>query len=241
MSLNELGTLALNVATAVLPLAVLFGAFQVLFLKLPRSEVIRIIRGTLVSSLGLYLFLIGVSIGFLPFGKAMGEAMGALPQKWLLLPFGLLLGFVTAWGEPSVRVLAEQVDEASSGSIRSKLVLWAICTGVSIAVGIGMLRIGFDIPLAYLLLPGYGLVLVLIWLSDRNFVSIGIDAGGVATGPLANSFILAIALGAASAAGGQDPLVQGLGLVALIALAPLISVMSLGMLVRWKSRKSKKE
>jgi hypothetical protein len=236
MDLKELGGLALNVATAVLPLAVLFGFFQVLFLKLPRREVSRILRGTLLASVGLFLFLIGVGIGFLPFGKALGEAVGALPHKELLLPFGMLLGFVTAWGEPSVRVLADQVEEASSGSIPGRLVIRAICVGVSLAVGVGMLRIGFDIPLVYLLLPGYGVFLLQIAFADRNFVSIGIDAGGAATGPLANSFILAIALGAASAAGASDPLSQGLGLVALIALAPLLSVLSLGLLVRWKTR-----
>ena len=220
-----------------LPLIVLFLAFQFMFLRLPRAEVWRVLKGTLIAAAGLFLFLAGVSIGFLPFGKALGEAIGALSQKWLLLPLGLLLGFVTTWGEPSVRILADQVEEASAGSIRGSLVLWIICIGVSIAVGLGLLRIGFDIPLPYLLLPGYGLVLVLLWLSESGFVSIGVDAGGVATGPLANSFLLAVALGAASAAGGQNPLVQGLGLVALIALAPLATVMLMGVLLRWKTRK----
>ncbi|HET9262522.1 MAG TPA: DUF1538 domain-containing protein [Vicinamibacterales bacterium] len=190
-----------------------------------------------MASTGLFLFLWGVSLGFLPFGRAIGETVGSLPEKWLLAPFGMLLGFVTTWGEPAVRILANQVEEASTGSIRRSLVLWVVCLGVALAVGVGMLRIGYGIPLLYLLVPGYGLVVAIMRWSDRRFVSIAIDAGGVATGPLANTFLLALPLGASSAVGNQDPLVQGLGLVALIALAPLISVMTLGLVVGWKERR----
>ena len=102
------------------------------------------------------------------------------------------------------------------------------------SVGVGLLRIAWDIPLLYLLVPGYGIVLAIMWFSEREFVAIAFDAGGVATGPLANSFLLALALGTSAAMGGQDPLVQGLGLVALIALAPVLSVVALGLLMRRK-------
>ena len=124
----------------------------------------------------------------------------------------------------------------ASGSIRRSLVLIAVCVGVALAVGAGLVRIGYAIPVLYLLVPGYGLVLVMLRFAERRFVAIAIDAGGVATGPLANSFLLALALGASSAMDDQDPLAHGLGLVALIALAPVISVMALGLLVRWKER-----
>ncbi len=237
LTLEEIGRLASSVVLAVLPLAVLFVTFQVLFLKLPRREVTRIAYGTGLASAGLFIFLLGVSIGFLPFGRAIGEALGALDERWLLVLFGVVLGFVTTWGEPAVRILSDQVEEASTGSIRSSLVLVTICVGVAVAVGLGMARIAYGISLSYLLVPGYALVIAMTWLSDRGFVSIAIDAGGVATGPLANTFLLALALGAASVAGGKDPLVQGLGLVALIALAPLISVMSLGLLMRRQKRR----
>lgn len=233
---SDLGRTAWGVALAVLPLAGLFITFQLLFLKLPAKEVSRILTGTLMASAGLFLFLLGVSIGFLPFGRTIGETLGSLSQKWSLLPFGMLLGFVTTWGEPAVRILADQVEQASTGSIRRSLVVFAVCVGVAVAVGLGMFRIGYGIPLLWLLVPGYGLVLAIMWLSEKPFVSIAVDAGGVATGPLANTFLLAVALGASSAVGGQDPLVHGLGLVALIALAPVISVMVLGLVVRWKAR-----
>jgi hypothetical protein len=235
--LEHFGDTAWSVILAVLPLAVLFMLFQVLFLQLPVREVTRILTVTLVASLGLFLFLLGVSIGFLPFGRAIGEAFGALPQKWLVVLFGILLGFATTWGEPAVRILANQVEEASSGSIRRSLVLVTVCAGVGLWVGIGMLRISHGIPLAYLVVPGYGLVLAIMWFSEKEFVGIAVDAGGVATGPLANTFLLALAFGAASASGSEDPLIHGLGLVALIALAPVMSLMTLGLIIRCKERR----
>ncbi len=234
--LEELAATAWAVALAVVPLAMLFMLFQILFLKLPVSEVTRILKGTLVASIGLFLFLMGVGIGFLPFGQAIGEAAATLPRTWLLVPFGIVLGFVTTWGEPAVRILADQVEEASAGSIPRSLVVWTVCVGVAVAVGVGMFRIGYGVPLMYLLMPGYGLVLVIMWLSEKDFVGISIDAGGVATGPLANTFLLALAFGASSALGHADPLVHGLGLVSLIALAPVLAVMVLGCFVRWKTR-----
>jgi hypothetical protein len=108
---------------------------------------------------------------------------------------------------------------------------------VGLWVGIGMLRISHGIPLAYLVVPGYGLVLAIMWFSGKEFVGIAVDAGGVATGPLANTFLLALAFGAASASGSEDPLIHGLGLVALIALAPVMSLMTLGLIIRCKERR----
>ena len=134
--LSDLGRTAWSVALAVLPLVALFMVFQLLFLRLPARELSRILTGTLVASAGLFLFLLGVTIGFLPFGRAIGEAIGSVSQKWLVVPFGLILGFVTTWGEPAVRVLADQVEEASTGSIPRPLVLAAICLGV-VLLGVG--------------------------------------------------------------------------------------------------------
>lgn len=225
---------AWSVVLAVAPLALFFVIFQVFFLGLPRREISRIVTGTLLASAGLFLFLLGVGIGFLPFGRVMGEALGRLDDTWLLVPIGLVLGFVTTWGEPAVRILADQVEDASAGAIRRGLVLGAVCVGVALSVAVGMLRIVYEIPLLALVIPGYVIVLAIMWLSDKAFVSIAIDAGGVATGPMANTFLLALAFGVSAAAGGQDPIVHALGLVSLIALAPVISVMVIGLIVRRK-------
>lgn len=233
--LRQLIDTAHSVVVAVVPLLLVFLVFQALLLRLPRREVMRILRGTLVAALGLFLFLAGVSMAFLPFGALIGKAMAALPHPGLMLVVGLPLGFVTTWGEPAVRILASEVEDASGGSIRRSLVLTTICTGVAAAVGIGMLRRVMDIPVGYLLVPGYTLALLLMRFSDKAFVAVAADAGGVATGPLANSFLLALAIGMAAADGQADPLVDGLGLVALIALAPILCIMLLGLFVRHRT------
>lgn len=235
--LDQFRVVAESVAEAVLPLAALFLVFQALLLKLPRRSVLDILIGTLMAAAGLFLFLVGVEISLMPFGRAIGEALGALPEKWLLAPIGLLLGFVTTWSEPAVRIFADQVEEASSGSISAPTVLYTVCIGVAASVALGLLRIGYAIPLLYLLTPGYALVIVIIWLCEKDFVAIAVDAGGVATGPMANTFLLALALGAAGSANGGDTIVEGLGLVSLIALAPIVSVMTLGLLIRWTGRR----
>lgn len=235
-SLTEIGSIARGVTIAVTPLVLLFLVFQVFLLKLPVSQVASILKGTLIAAIGLFLFLLGVTLAFLPFGRAVGTALGALDNAWVMAIIGAVLGFATAWGEPAVRVLADQIETASNGSIRGQLVLRAICIGVAVWVGIGMLRIAYGLDLLHLLIPGYAIVMVLMFFSSNDFIPVAADAGGVATGPLANSFLLAMALGASMASGDADPLVNGFGLVALIALAPVMSVMMLGLLVRMKTR-----
>lgn len=234
--IEEIKATALSVTIAIVPLVLLFLLVQVFLLKLPRQQVADILKGTAIAAVGLFLFLLGIGVGFLPFGQTVGAALGALDEIWLFVLAGLLLGLLTAWGEPAVRILADQVEQASSGSIRGSLVLYAVCIGVALWGGLGALRIAYEIPLLYLLVPGYLLVIGLMWLSDRDFVAIAVDAGGVATGPLANSFLLALALGASASMGDQDAIVDGFGFVALIALAPIISVMVLGLLIRPKTR-----
>src|SRR5690606_37825160 len=139
--LESLVATARGVVIAIVPLVFLFIVFQLSFLRLPRREVYRVLTGTLLAAAGLFMFLAGVHIGYLPFGTAIGEAVGNLRHAWLVAAIGGLLGFVTAWGEPAVRILAQQVETASTGSIRKSTVLWAVCIGVASAVAVGMLRI----------------------------------------------------------------------------------------------------
>lgn len=235
-----LGDTALGVLLALLPLVAFFLAFQALYLRLPRAEVTRILAGAAVAATGLLLFLLGVGIAFLPFGRIVGAALGALDRPAATVAAGALLGFVTCWGEPAVRVLADQVDEASGGSVHRGWVVSAVSAGVAAAVAVGLLRIGREIPLLALLLPGYAAALALLALSRPDFAAVAADASGVATGPLANTFLLALALGAASATGGENPLVDGLGLVSLTTLAPVLSVSMLGLVIRVKERRSRR-
>lgn len=221
---------------AVLPLVALFIIFQFLWLRLPRPYVTNVLKGTLLAALGLLLFLQGVRVGFMPFGQLIGEALGALPHKWFLAPFGFILGLLTTWGEPSVRILADQVEEASGGSIPQTTVVLTISIGIGLVVSLGTLRIAFGIPLTYIVVPGYILAIAIMFFAPKEFVAIAVDSGGVATGPLANTFLLALGLGIASAVEGADPLTSGLGLMGLIALAPVISVMVLGFFFRLKAK-----
>lgn len=233
--LEDIAATARSVTFALGPLVLLFLIFQAFLLKLPTVEVARVLFGSLLAALGLFCFLLGVSIGFLPFGREVGGSVTDLPRSWMIIPIAAVLGFVTSWGEPSVRVLADQVGTASAGSIRSSLVLLTVCVGVAVAAGLGMARIIYEIDLLYIVVPGYLLVMGIMAFADRRFLGIAIDAGGVATGPLANTFLLALALGTAAGLGRDDPIISGLGMVALIALAPVMSVTLLGVAVRVKS------
>ena len=232
-----IGHTALGVLRALAPLVVLFTVFQFRVLKLPKSYVLNLIKGVALASIGLVLFLQGVRVGFLPAGEALGEVLSAIRVKPFLVPLGFSLGFLTTWGEPAVCVLCDQVEKASIGSIRKSIVLLTIALGVASLVALGMAKIIYGIPLTYIIIPGYALAIGLMWLSDRVFLSIAFDAGGVATGPLAVTFLMAVAVGIAAALEGRDPIVDGFGLIALIALAPILSVMTLGLIYRRRLKK----
>ncbi|MDD4859044.1 MAG: DUF1538 domain-containing protein [Dehalococcoidales bacterium] len=234
--LDNLGATAFGVLEAVLPLLAIFGVLQGFFLKMPRSYLVTLLKGIFISSIGLIIFLQGAQSGFLPFGKAIGQAIGSSSIRWLAIPFGLFLGFFTTWGEPAVRVLCNQVETASSGSIHKMTVLFTICFGTAFFVALGMARVVYSIPLQYILIPGYSLVILMLWFTEKNFIGFAFDAGGISTGPITNTFLLSLGIGLSSVNGNQTPLVHGLGLISLIALAPIISLMGLGIIIRVKTR-----
>lgn len=236
-----IGGTFLRVITALAPLVALFIIFQLLILKLPRSYVFNLLKGSLLAVAGLVLFLQGVKMGFLPAGEAMGQVLGVIRAQWLLIPFGLMMGFLATWGEPAVRILSDQIEDASGGSIRKHLVLYGICSGVALFVALGMARIVYGVPLLWIIIPGYLLAIAMLWFSDRRVIAIAFDAGGVATGPIVVTFVLAIAVGMSSTIEGRDPVLDGFGLIALIALAPILTIMLFGLILRVKSRTKKEE
>lgn len=232
---------ALEVLEAFLPLVVIFIVFQFLFLKLPREMLSQIFGGMLLASLGLAFFLQGVQVGFLPTGVAMGEHLGKLSYNWVIIPIGLLLGLVATIAEPAVRILNYQVEKVSGGYISQKIMLYALSIGVAVSVAMAMARIVYGIPLIYILVPGYLLALVLIRFSSATFVSVAFDSGGVATGPMTVTFVMALAVGAASGIEGRDPLIDGFGMIALVALAPILSVLVLGLIYGRRSAEAEDE
>ncbi len=226
-----------EVAVAMGPLVVFFVAFQFLFLKLPTQYVINLLKGVVLTFLGLVLFLQGVKVGFLPVGSAMGGVLGSLETKWIIIPIGFALGFVATIAEPAVQILSYEVEKTSGGSIRARVILFTLALGVSVVMAVGMARILYGIPILYLVIPPYLLALVMLKFSDPTFTSIAFDAGGVATGPMTVTFVLATAVGIATVMEDRDPVADGFGLIALVALAPILSVMILGMFYTLRGRK----
>jgi hypothetical protein len=219
----------LEVLTAVIPVLVLFLFFIFVF-KLPRRELLNLLKGVSFAFAGLALFLQGVKIGFMPVGNEMGFILGGLPHRWILIPLGFILGFVATLAEPAVRILCRQIEKSSSGYIRASVMMYTLCLAVGLFIALGMTRIVYGIPFLYIIIPGYLTVVVLMFFSKPSFTAIAFDSGGVATGPMTVTFIMAMAIGAADAIDGRNSVTDGFGLIALVALAPIIMVMLLGFL-----------
>lgn len=222
-----------GVVESMLSLLVILLIFHAFYIKLPKKHIHNMLKGILISAIGLWLFLLGVQMGFLPYGRAIGETLGNFPHKWLAIPFGFLLGFITTRSEPAVRILCDQVEEASGGTISKSSIFFTICIGVAFIVALGMARIIYSIPLLWILIPGYMLVIVLLRFTQKQFIGIAFDAGGVATGPMANTYLLGLGLGLASSSNSENMMINSLGLVSLVALAPIISVMMMGVRARF--------
>lgn len=219
-----------EVSLALIPLIILFMIFQVFFLHLPQRKLVDIFKGIFLTFLGLSLFLQGVHVGFFPAGEAMGSIMGNLPYRWVLIPVGFILGFVATYAEPAVRILNLEVEKVSSGYIPRKVMLYTLSLGVAVSIAISMARMLLGIPLWYIIIPGYLAALIMIRYSTKTFAAIAFDSGGVATGPMTVTFIMAISVGAAGVIEGRDPLIDGFGMITLVALAPILSVLILGLL-----------
>lgn len=219
-----------EVLAATLPLVVIFIVFQVFFLRLTWKKARQLATGIALAMIGLALFLHGVKLGFLPAGEAIGATLGAGKLSWLLVPLGFLLGVAATVAEPAVRVLNYEVSRVSAGFVPPKLLLYTLAVGVGCFVALAMLRTLIGFPLWWILAPGYVLAFVLARRASAAFVSIAFDSGGVATGPMVVTFVLAISLGAATSIPGHSPVTEGFGLVALVALAPILAVLILGMI-----------
>ncbi|WP_026688960.1 DUF1538 domain-containing protein [Alteribacter aurantiacus] len=228
-----------EVAMAILPLIVMFAIFQVFFLRLSLKKVWKMMIGITLTFFGLSFFLQGVGIGFFPAGQAIGEMLGQEPRAWLYLPIiGLVFGFVVTFAEPAIRILNHEVEKVTAGSISSNVLLLTLSIGVALSIALSMVRIIVGIPLWLILVPGYVIALILIRFSKKRFITIAFDAGGVATGPMTVTFIMAIAVGVANVTEGRDPLMDGFGMISLVALTPILSVLVLGLLYSKKEEAS---
>jgi hypothetical protein len=231
------GPVVLEVLAALGPLVVFFAVFQVAFLRLPAAALVRLAKGLALTFVGLVLFLQGVKIGFLPVGQEMGRALGALDHGWITVPIGFVLGLAATAAEPAVRILGQEVERASTGAIRSRVIVQTLSLGVAVFVALGMLRILTGTSLYWFVIPGYAAALAMLPFSDKTFISIAFDSGGVATGPMTVTFVMALAVGVAAALENRHPVLDGFGLIALVALAPILSVMTLGLVHSVRKRR----
>ena len=209
-------------------IVVFFGVCQVLFLKLSRKQLNRIAIGVVFTYLGLVLFLTGVNVGFMPLGYKMGSSL-AQAHPAILVCFGFGAGVLTVLAEPAVHVLNTQVEEVTGGLVGRKSMMVALCLGVGASIALSMVRIIYDFSLVYYLIPGYFLSLALSLFVPPVYTAIAFDSGGVASGPMTSGFILPLAVGACvSLQGSEAVLRDGFGVVAMVAMTPLIAIQLLG-------------
>ena len=220
-----------EVGAALAPVCGVFLLFQLRTRRFKGRELLRISSGLVYTYLGLVLFLTGVNVGFMPAGQHLGATVAASGSPWLLIPIGMLMGYFIVAAEPAVHVLNKQVEEVSHGSITQVTMRRCLSAGVAVSVGIAMLRVITGIPIMWFLVPGYGISLAMTFFVPHLFTGVAFDSGGVASGPMTATFLLPFAMGACEALGGSL-MTDAFGLVAMVAMTPLLTIQLLGLTSR---------
>lgn len=227
-----------EVLMALLPIMILFIVLQKMVFNLSKNKVNSIFKGLVHAYVGLVLFLIGVNTGFMDIGREVGYQLASMDNKLFLIVIGFFLGLTTILAEPAVYVLTHQIEEVTSGYVTRKSVLTFLGLGVGFAIAFSMIRIVVPgVQLWHFLLPGYLISLGLMYFIPELFVGIAFDSGGVASGPMTATFILAFTQGAADAVPGADILLDGFGMIAMVAMTPIIALQILGLIFKIKSGK----
>jgi hypothetical protein len=223
---------------ALLPIILIFIIFQQISFKLSKRTYHRILKGLLYTFVGLILFLLGVNAGFMDVGSVIGHNLASFDNKAIVVIVGLVLGLVTILAEPAVYVLTHQIEDVTGGSVPRRLILIALCLGVGSAVGLSVLRIVVPaIKFWHYVLPGYALAVGMMYIVPKLFVGIAFDSGAVASGPMCATFLLAFTQGAAAAAEGANVLIDGFGVIATVALMPVITLEVVGLIYKAKTAK----
>ena len=226
-----------EVAVCLAPIAAFFAVFQVAALRLTRKKVLKIVTGLLYTDMGLVLFLTGVNVGFLPAGTYLGRQIAALPCNWILVPVGMLMGWFIVQAEPAVHVLNHQVEEITSGAIPGKAMSTSLSVGVAVSIGLALVRVLTGISVFWFLIPGYLTAIILSFFVPGIFTAIAFDSGGVASGPMTATFLLPFAMGACEALGGNI-ITDAFGVVAMVAITPLVTIQLLGVAYQRKLKKT---
>ena len=226
-----------EIAVSLAPIILFFGIFQVASLKLSMRSLRRILVGLAYTYIGLVLFLAGANIGFMPAANYLGQQMAAHDFRWFIVPIGMLIGFFIVKAEPAVYVLNKQVEELTDGAISAGAMGAAMSIGVATSVGLAMLRVLTGINIMWFLIPGYALAVGLSFYVPKIFTAIAFDSGGVASGPMTATFLLPFAQGACIAVGGNI-VTDAFGVVAMVAMTPLITIQVLGLVYQLQKNRA---
>jgi hypothetical protein len=229
--LKEIRKVVLEVFQAILPITVTVLVLLLTVIRIPTNLIFQFLIGASMVIVGMVFFLLGVKIGLLP----MGEAIGAeLPKRGSLLyvvAIAFLIGFSVTIAEPDVIVLTDQVDTVSQGSISESLLIYIIGVGIGFFVAVAVVRIVFGLPITYLFAIGYVIILILSFFTPAEFLPIAFDSGGVTTGPMTVPVILALGIGFSSVLAGKSAYSDGFGLIGLASIGPIIGIMLMGVIM----------
>ena len=228
-----------EMAIAMLPIVGIFLIFQLALLRLTRRRLVKILIGLLYTYLGLVLFLTGVNIGFSTLGAELGAALGRTAPQWLI-PLAIVLGWFIISAEPAVSILEKQIETVSAGAIPGKAIKRSLSIAIAIAMGLAMLRVLTGISILWFVVPGYAAALALSFLVPDIYTAIAFDSGGVASGPMTATFMLQLVMGASIALGG-NVLRDAFGVVALVAMMPLLSIQLVGFLYERRAKRTARE
>lgn len=233
----KLPTYMKEIAVSLLPVFLFFLVFQFLILKLSKRKLVKILVGLVYTYAGLVLFLTGVNVGFVPAGNYLGQVLAGIRYPWLLVPIAMVMGFFIVKAEPAVYVLNKQVEEITDGAISAKAMGMGLSVGVAISLGIAMVRVITGISILWFLIPGYAIALGISFFVPKIYTAIAFDSGGVASGPMTAAFLLPMAQGACLTLGG-DIVTDAFGVVAMVAMTPLITIQVMGLIAKKLNQKS---
>ena len=225
---------------SLLPIILFFFIFQIVSLHLHKKTLVKIIIGIIYTYIGLVLFLTGVNVGFMPAGNYLGQVIAGLSYPWIIVPIGMLIGYFIVKAEPAVYVLTEQVEELTSGAISAKAMGMSLSIGVALSLGLAMVRVLTGISILWFLLPGYAVAIGLTFFVPKIFTAIAFDSGGVASGPMTATFLLPFSMGACEALGG-NVVTDAFGVVAMVAMTPLITIQILGLIYQIQEQMKEKQ
>jgi hypothetical protein len=241
---------------AIIPLVIFLFFIMLVVLKEKIKDFGRVVYGIVLAVIGMCIFNIGLTYGLSMLGGQSGSLIPAaftqivaddgtiISQIYpyvvgigIAIAFAWILGFGATLAEPALNALGQTVENLTNGVFKKKMLIYAVSIGVGTGIALGIVKIIFQIPLGYLLIPAYGLAVVLTVLSSEEFVNIAWDSAGVTTGPITVPLVLAMGLGIAGAIGGTD----GFGILSLASIGPIISVLSTGLYVKYKHKSLKGE